>query len=106
MGKKANSPDLTFVFPIRAEYRDLVPGAVHVDGTARIQSVSPAQHPRLARLLEAVEQTTGVPCLINTSFNLAEEPIVSSPEDALRCFLGTGIDYLVLEDYLVTKLEG
>lgn len=106
LGKKKDSPSMTFVFPVRDEYRALVAGAVHVDGTSRIQTVSPAQNPRLARLLSAFEDATGVPCLINTSFNVAGEPIVCSPGDAVRCFLSTGIDCLVIEDCLVTKPEG
>jgi carbamoyltransferase len=106
LGKMKNSPYMTFVFPVRDEFRDKVTGASHVDGTARIQTVSHEQNPRLGKLLETFQRATGVPCLINTSFNVAEEPIISSPEDAIRCFLSTDIDYLVLEDVLVTKIEG
>ncbi|AOR32329.1 carbamoyltransferase [Streptomyces fodineus] len=105
MGKKKSSPHMTFVFKVRKEYRDLIAGATHVDGTARIQTISRRQDQALAELLEIFERDTGVPCLLNTSFNVAEEPIVSSPEDALRCFLGTGMDHLVLEDFLVGKNE-
>jgi carbamoyltransferase len=106
LGKKKNSPYMTFTFPVQDSYRDKVVGASHVDGTARIQTLTREQNPRLGKLLEVFQRATGVPCLINTSFNVAEEPIVSSPEDAIRCFLGTGLDYLVLENFLVTKIEG
>lgn len=95
---------MTFVFPVRPEYRTLVPGAVHVDGTARAQTVDEADNPLLAGLLHAFEQVTGVPCLINTSFNVAGQPIVGSPADALSCFLDTEIDYLVLHHFLISKV--
>ncbi|GAB3058961.1 carbamoyltransferase family protein [Micromonospora schwarzwaldensis] len=104
MGKKKTSPYMTFVFPVRPEYRKLVPGAVHVDGTARAQTVDEADNPLLVGLLRAFEQVTGVPCLINTSFNVAGQPIVGSPADALGCFLDTEIDYLVLHHFLISKV--
>jgi carbamoyltransferase len=103
MGRKTCSPYMTFVFPVRAEYRDTIPGACHVDGTARIQTVTDHDNPRLAALLRRFTELTNVPCLINTSFNVAGEPIVCTPTDALACFLGTDIDYLVLGNFLVTK---
>jgi carbamoyltransferase len=103
MGRKTRSPFMTFVFPVRPEFHDVIPGATHVDGTSRIQTITDQDTPRLAALLRAFTALTGVPCLINTSFNVAGEPIVCSPADALNCFLGTEIDYLVLGNYLVTK---
>jgi carbamoyltransferase len=75
----------------------------HVDGTSRVQTVSAEQNPYLYRILEAFERRTGVPVLINTSFNLRGEPIVSSPSDALKTFFASGIDCLALEDVLVDK---
>ncbi|MES4908376.1 MULTISPECIES: carbamoyltransferase C-terminal domain-containing protein [unclassified Streptomyces] len=106
MGKKASSPYMTFVFPVRKEYRERIPGACHVDGTARVQTVDERQNPALARLLRAFTARTEVPCLLNTSFNVAGEPIVCSPRDALECFLATEIDYLVIDRFVVTKKEG
>ncbi|MGW4243388.1 carbamoyltransferase family protein [Nocardia sp. NPDC004722] len=103
MGRKTRSPYMTFVFPVRPEYRDVIPGATHVDGTSRVQTITDRDTPRLAALLRRFTALTDVPCLINTSFNVAGEPIVCAPADALNCFLGTEIDYLVLGDYLVTK---
>lgn len=103
LGAADESPYMTFAFPVRAEYRAAIAGAVHVDGTSRIQTITTEQDGTLAELLVRFEKQTGVPALINTSFNVAGEPIVSSPDDALRCFLGTEIDYLVLADVLVTK---
>ena len=79
-------------------------GAVtHVDGTSRVQTVSAKQNPYLYRILDAFERRTGVPVLINTSFNLRGEPIVSSPSDALKTFYASGIDCLALEDILIDK---
>lgn len=83
--------------------RRLIPAVVHDDGTSRVQSVCEKSQHDLYLLLEAFKKLTGVPVLLNTSFNLNEEPIVNSPEDALRCFLKTDIDYLALGDYMVSK---
>ncbi|MFI9253822.1 carbamoyltransferase [Streptomyces sp. NPDC053069] len=105
MGRKARSPYMTFVFPVRPEFRDVIPGATHVDGTSRVQTITGRDTPRLAALLGRFTELTDVPCLINTSFNVAGEPIVCTPADALNCFLGTEIDHLVLGNYLVTKPE-
>ncbi|MEV6796350.1 carbamoyltransferase C-terminal domain-containing protein [Streptomyces sp. NPDC051320] len=106
MGRKTRSPYMTFVFPVRPEFRDVIPGATHVDGTSRIQTITDHHTPRLAALLRCFSDLTGVPCLLNTSFNVAGEPIVCTPTDALNCFLGTEIDYLMLGNYLVTTTEG
>lgn len=103
LGTTERSPFMTFTYPVRLEYRGILPGAVHVDGTARIQTVTPDQDSLLAELLARFEAATGVPALINTSFNVAGEPIVCSPDDALNCFLGTDIDYLVMGDMLIEK---
>lgn len=105
MGKKTRSPYMTFVFPVRPEYTDVIPGATHVDGTSRVQTITDEGTPRLTALLRRFTALTEVPCLINTSFNVAGEPIVCSPVDALKCFLGTEIDYLVLGNYLVSKVD-
>ncbi|EPH44683.1 carbamoyltransferase C-terminal domain-containing protein [Streptomyces aurantiacus] len=105
MGKKTSSPYMTFVFPVREEYRERIPGACHVDGTARVQTVDERQNPALAELLRAFTARTDVPCLLNTSFNVAGEPIVCSPRDALECFLATEIDYLVIDRFVVTKRD-
>jgi carbamoyltransferase len=103
MGRKTESPYMTFVFPVREEFRDRIPGAVHVDGTSRIQTLTDEGTPRLTALLRKFIELTDTPCLINTSFNVAGEPIVCTPTDALNCFMGTEIDYLVLGNHLVAK---
>ena len=84
-------------------WRDRVAGIVHVDGTARVQTVREDTNPKLYRLLKEFEALTGVPVLVNTSFNIKGEPIVEAPQDAMNCFLNTGIDYLALHDMLISK---
>ena len=80
-----------------------LPAVTHVDGSARPQTVDPETAPRYAALLEAFRRRTGCPVLVNTSFNVRGEPIVCSPVDALLCFGGTGIDALVLEDFVIDR---
>jgi carbamoyltransferase len=75
----------------------------HVDFSARIQTVTHTQNPRLYALLERFESATGCGVLVNTSFNVRGEPIVCSPDDAYRCFVNTGIDYLVLGNCLLQR---
>ncbi len=77
----------------------------HVDGSARIQTINRSQNPRYYDLLKVFEARTGCPVIINTSFNIRGEPIVESPEDAIRCFLGTDMDYLVMVSYLLKKSD-
>ncbi len=103
LGKKRSSPYMTFVVPVRPEYRELIQGACHVDGTSRIQTVTEEGNPLLAELLRLFTELTGVPCLINTSFNVAGEPIVCSPVDALSCFLKTEMNFLLLGNFLVSR---
>jgi carbamoyltransferase len=98
-----DSPFMLIAKPVRPEWRDRIPAIVHVDGTARVQTVSEDTNPVLYRLLKEFEALTGVPVLINTSFNVKGEPIVETPQDAVVCFLTTGIDNLVLHDTLISK---
>jgi carbamoyltransferase len=85
--------------------RSEVPAITHVDYSARVQTVDPVRHGRLHRLLKRFEVRTGCPVLINTSFNVRGEPIVCTPEDAYHCFMGTEMDALVLEDFVLLKDE-
>ncbi|MEQ9403104.1 MAG: carbamoyltransferase [Cyclobacteriaceae bacterium] len=85
------------------ECRSVVPAITHVDNSARIQTVTRESNEKFYELIEAFYKKTGVPMLINTSFNLKDEPIVCSPVDALRCFRKTNIDALVINDYLILK---
>jgi len=100
------SPFMLLTARVRPEWCDKVPAVVHVDGTARVQTVRKEQNERLYRLLKEFDAITGVPVLLNTSFNVKGEPIVETPEDAIRCFLTTGMDYLVLHDLLIKKTPG
>ena len=98
-----DSPFMLIAKRVRPEWRDRIPAIVHVDGTARVQTVREQTNPVLYRLLKEFEALTGVPVLINTSFNVKGEPMVETPRDAVICFLTTGIDHLVLHDTLVSK---
>jgi carbamoyltransferase len=99
----AASPFMTEVYPVRPGKRGLIPAVTHVDGTARIQSVSRATHPRYWELIHCFHALTGVPVLLNTSFNVRGEPIVNTPEEAVETFLETDLDALICEDFLVSK---
>jgi carbamoyltransferase len=98
-----DSPFMLIAKSVRPEWRDRIPAVVHVDGTARVQTVRESTNPPLYRLLKEFEELTGVPVLINTSFNVKGEPIVETPRDAMRCFLTTGVDHLVLHDTVISK---
>src|SRR5262249_51863406 len=97
------SPFMMLTEHVRLEWREKIPAVVHIDRTARVPTVPPDQNERLYRLLREFDAITGVPLLLNTSFNVKGEPIVETPEDAIHCFLTTGIDYLVLHDVLMAK---
>jgi carbamoyltransferase len=99
------SPFMLVAMQVRPEWRDKVPAIVHVDGTARVQTVRREENERLYQLLKEFEALTGVPVLLNTSFNVKGEPIVETPDDAMECFLTTGIDVLVMHDLLVEKTK-
>jgi carbamoyltransferase len=95
-------PFMMQVFPIREEKRALIPAVTHVDGSGRLQTVHADSNPRYHRLIRAFERRTGVPMVLNTSFN-ENEPVVCRPEEALDCFLRTRMDLLVLGDRIVTR---
>jgi carbamoyltransferase len=88
---------------VRPDWQGRIPAVVHVDGTARVQMVREEHSERLHRLLKEFDAITGVPVLVNTSFNVKGEPIIETPDDAINCFLATGIDYLALHDLLLSK---
>jgi carbamoyltransferase len=94
---------MLYVVDVREDKRDRVPAITHVDGTGRLQTVRRNTNPRYYRLIETFGQATGVPVLLNTSFNLKGEPIVNTPEEAFHTFSQSGMDTLVLGDYLVEK---
>jgi carbamoyltransferase len=96
---------MLYVVPVRPSQRKVIPAVTHVDGTARLQIVYSAESPRYYRLIERFWQATGVPVVLNTSFNLQGEPIVNSPADAFNTFSKNGMDMLVLENFLVEKVQ-
>ena len=95
-------PFMMQVYPIRAEQRARIPAVAHVDGSGRLQTVYRHTNPRYYRLIECFRDLTGVPMVLNTSFN-ENEPVVCKPEEALDCFLRTRMDLLVLGDWTVTR---
>lgn len=98
-----DSPFMLRVVPIRSDKQQLIPAVTHVDGTGRVQTVEKRDHPRLSALIARFGARTGVPILVNTSFNVRNEPLVETPEDALWLLLGTGLDFCVIEDRLVVR---
>jgi carbamoyltransferase len=96
---------MILAFEATEEAREKTPAVVHVDGTMRPQTVDPESHPGYYRLLKAFEARTGVPVLLNTSFNVKGEAIVCSPRDALRTFWSTGLDALAIGSLLIEKPE-
>jgi len=99
------APFMTITFDVRETWKQRIPEVVHEDGTARVQVVTRAENPRYYALIEHLEQLTGNAVVLNTSLNRRGEPMVCSPEDALNMFFGSDLEYLVLEDFLVTKVD-
>ncbi len=97
-----SSPFMLMVFKVRPQKRPAIPATEHVDHTGRVQSVSKSVNPRFWNLIDAFRRRTGIPLVLNTSFN-ENEPIVCSPQDALHCFATTKMDALALGNYLITR---
>lgn len=85
--------------------KDIIPAVTHVDGSARVQTLNSKQNPQFYSLIQEFQRITGVPVILNTSFNIAGEPIVETPDDALECFLGTNIDYLIMGKNILSKIQ-
>jgi carbamoyltransferase len=100
--KSYPSPFMTLAYSVQPEMRDKIPAPTHVDGTGRLQTVTKEANPRYHALISEFERQTGVPVVLNTSFN-DNEPIVCRPEEALDCFLRTQMDALVLGNFLITR---
>jgi carbamoyltransferase len=96
------SPAMLLVLPFRPEKRGLVPAVAHVDGSGRLQTVERAHNPRYYDVIAAFERLTGVPIVLNTSFN-ENEPIVCTPDEAIACFRRTAMDVLVLGDWFLER---
>ena len=123
MRPNEDSPYMLLVAPLREEkrvpqngepveglaklkqIRSVVPAITHVDYSARVQTVDPVRHPRMHRIMSCFKERTGCPVIINTSFNIRGEPIVCSPEHAYRCFMGTNMDVLVIDHFVLYKDE-
>lgn len=97
------SPFMLFVYNVKPDKADKIPAVRHVDGTARIQTVNRKQHEKYYDLLKAFKDITGIPVLVNTSFNTLGKPIVCSPRDAIECFWTSPFDALVMGSYLIEK---
>jgi carbamoyltransferase len=100
--KSHPSPFMTLAYPVRPDKREKIPAPTHVDGTGRLQTVTREANPRYHALISAFANLTGVPVVLNTSFN-DNEPIVCCPEEAINCFERTQMDALVLGDFLITR---
>ena len=101
---EGESPYMLYACKVKKNKKNLIPAVVHLDDTARIQTVTSKENPRIYKLIKKFKKKTKIPILINTSFNIKNEPIVETPDNALNCFLNTNIDALFLEDYLIEKI--
>jgi carbamoyltransferase len=99
------SPYMLFVHDVAPQWRERIPAVVHVDGTARVQTVDAADDPLVARMLAAFEGRTGLPVVINTSLNTAGRPMVDDPRDALECFGSAPVDLLAIGPFAVRRPE-
>ncbi len=100
---KGESPVMLKVCPVKPEMRDVLPAITHVDGSARLHTVSKAVNPLFYDLLQKFGSLTGMPVLLDTSFNVQGEPIIESPADAIRCLYSTGLDALAMGSFLIIK---
>jgi carbamoyltransferase len=98
--ERMSDPDLRIRVSVP---RSSLPAVTHVDYSARVQTVDAERHGRLYRLMQRFYERTGCPVIVNTSFNIRGEPIVCAPDDALRCFMATDMDCLVLENHVLMK---
>lgn len=94
---------MLMVYPIKEEWHAKIPSVTHVDGSGRLQTIRKEQNPLYYDLIKEFGRLSGVPILINTSFNIRGEPIVCTPYDAYKCMMGTGIDYLVIDKFLIKR---
>ena len=104
MGTIKESPYMSYAIPVKEEKKRVIPAITHVDGTCRVQTVTKEQNKKFYEIIKLFYEKTNVPILFNTSFNLAGDPLVETPEDAIECFECSDIDYLYFPD--VQKLRG
>jgi len=91
------------VYPIKKEWHKKIPSVTHVDGSGRLQTIKKHRNPLYYNLIKEFGKLSGIPILINTSFNIRGEPIVCTPYDAYKCMMGTGIDCLVMDKFLIKR---
>ncbi|MEK6894339.1 MAG: carbamoyltransferase [Nanoarchaeota archaeon] len=96
---------MLMVYPIKKKWRKKIPAVAHVDGSGRLQTIKKDQNPLYYGVIKEFGKLSGIPILINTSFNIRGEPIVCTPKDAYRCMMGTGIDYLIIDRFLINRDE-
>jgi len=94
---------MLMVYPVKKEWHKKIPSVTHVDGSGRLQTIRKEDNPLYYDLIKEFGKLSKIPILINTSFNIRGEPIVCSPNDAYRCMMGTGIDYLVAGNFLIKR---
>lgn len=97
------SPYMLMVSNILENKQHLIPAVTHIDGTGRLQTVINELNPRFYKLILEFKKITGIPIVLNTSFNIKGEPIVETPKDAIKCFINTDIDELFIENYYIRK---
>jgi carbamoyltransferase len=94
---------MLMVYPIKKEWHKIIPSVTHIDGSGRLQSIRKNQNELYYEIIKAFGKKTGVPILINTSFNIRGEPIVCTPKDAYKCMMGTGIDCLIMDNFIIFR---
>lgn len=97
------APFMLKVCDVKHEKRAIIPAVTHIDGSTRLQTVRKETNPRYHSLITKFGELSGDPVILNTSFNIMGEPMVESPMDAIRCFFSTGLDILILGNYLIRK---
>ena len=97
------SPYMLVTTTVKEDWRNKIPAVTHIDNSARHQSVTQNSNSKFYQLITKFHEKTGVPVLLNTSFNGPKEPIVETPNDAIRCFYETGLDFLVINNFLISK---
>ncbi len=102
---KEDEPFMLFVYPIKKQYHKKIPSVTHVDGTGRLQTISKGQNPLYYGVIKEFGRLSGIPIIVNTSYNIRGEPIVCTPFDAYRCMMGTGIDILIMGRFMVRRAD-
>jgi len=99
------SPYMLKITPVKENKKSVIPAVTHIDGSARVQTVTRCQNKKIYDLLYAIKKHNGIPVLLNTSFNIRGDTIVRTPNDALKCFMNTGMDSLAIGPYLISKIS-